>query len=99
MRRDHIERERETDGDEALTIRLGHEELVIRRRYETLSILNDVLIGVWFTVGSVAFLYPGWREAGTWLFILGSAQLLVRPAIRLAHRIHLRRVPTGPWDL
>lgn len=98
MAQRHIEREREADGDEALAIRLGHEELIIRRRYQTLSILNDFLIGVWFTVGSVAFLSPAWTGIGTWLFILGSAQLLVRPLIRLAHRVHLRRAPTDSWE-
>ncbi|MDZ7747986.1 MAG: YrhK family protein [Halofilum sp. (in: g-proteobacteria)] len=95
----HIDRAREPDGDEALAIRLGREELAIRRRYQTLSILNDFLIGVWFTIGSVCFLFPAWLEVGTWLFILGSAQLLVRPLIRLAHRLHLRRAPASSWEL
>ena len=29
--------------------------------------------------------------AGTWLFVVGSAQLLARPAIRLTRRVHLTR--------
>jgi len=99
MKHAHIEHTHERDGADDVTIYLGHEELMIRRRYETMSILNDLLIGIWFLVGSVAFFFPEWKEAGIWLFVLGSAQLIVRPMIRLAHRIHLRHVPAGRWEL
>jgi len=80
--------------DMPLTIRLGHEELVISQRYEVASIVNDFLIAVWFLVGSVMFLSDKWTTPGTWLFILGSFQLLIRPAIRLAHRVHVKRLPS-----
>lgn len=73
-------------------IRIGREELIIRNRYEVLSICNDILIGIWFLVGSVLFLSPDLTRMGTWLFIIGSAQMLVRPVIRLARRVHLRRI-------
>lgn len=78
----------------ALTLVVGHDELVIRRRYETLSIVNDVLIAVWFTVGSVLFFSEATTTAGTWLFVLGSVELMIRPAIRLTRHVHLRRLPT-----
>jgi hypothetical protein len=87
------------DGGADLTLRLGPEELIIRQRYQAASILNDFLIGIWFLVGSIAFFWPAWQEAGTWLFVIGSAQLLVRPVIRLAHRIHLRSLPAGRWEM
>lgn len=78
-----------------LVLHLGPEELVIRRRYEVLSIVNDILVAVWFVIGSVFFLFAALETAGTWLFLLGSAQLLVRPLIRLHRRVTLRRVATG----
>lgn len=41
-------------------------------------------------------------ELGTWLFLLGSIQMTIRPAIRLARRTHLRRrgsaQPAHPMD-
>ncbi len=95
----HITRERETDGAEDIVVHIGREELVVRRRYEFLSILNDFLIGFWFLIGSVAFFSPAWEEIGIWLFVVGSAELLVRPIIRLAHYIQLRRTPASNWDL
>ncbi len=77
---------------DALTIRVGHEELTIRRRYEALSIANDVLIALWFVAGSVLFLWDATARAGTWMFLVGSIEFLARPLIRLARRVHLRRV-------
>lgn len=90
-----------TDNDDArpLMLTIGHEALVIRRRYEVLSILNDLCIGIWFLIGSIMFLSSAWEAAGTWLFILGSAQLLIRPLIRLANHIHLRRITGSSFNL
>lgn len=84
--------------DRPLVVRVGHEELVIRRRYEAASIANDVLIGLWFLVGSFMFLVPVTVFWGTWLFVIGSAQMLIRPLIRLSRQLHLQRLRTvaGP---
>lgn len=84
--------------DNPLTFSIGHEQLVIRRRYETLSIFNDFLIAVWFLAGSVLFLYPKFAEAAAWLFIVGSFQFLVRPTLRLIAHVHLRRIPASQWE-
>lgn len=85
----------ETDPDQHprrdLLIRIGDEELVIRQRYETLSILNDTVAALMFIVGSALFFSPSTSYAATWLFLVGSASMLIRPAIRLSRRIHLRR--------
>lgn len=76
----------------ALTLRIGHEELVIRRRYETASIVNDILIALWFTVGSVLFFSESLTTPGTWCFLFGSVELLIRPVIRLGRHLHLQRL-------
>lgn len=86
---------RSTTDDQPLVLHLGHEELVVRRRYEVASIANDFLIAFWFVLGSVFFLFEALVTAGTLLFLLGSLQLAVRPAIRLRRRIHLRRITGG----
>ncbi|GAA2139941.1 hypothetical protein GCM10009844_09170 [Nocardioides koreensis] len=82
----------------ALTIEIGHEELVIRRRYEALSIANDVLIALWFLVGSVLFFWESTTVAATWCFLLGSIEFLVRPGIRLARLVHIRRIGGSGMD-
>ncbi|GED23647.1 YrhK family protein [Halomonas almeriensis] len=86
-----------SDIDNPLTIQLGHEELVIRRRYETLSIANDFLVAIWFLVGSILFLFPRHETLAIWLFIIGSVQFLLRPSIRLASHLHLQRIPDSQW--
>lgn len=75
-----------------LTVRIGHDELVIRRRYEVASIANDILIALWFIAGSIMFFSPTWTTLGTWCFLLGSVELLVRPVIRLGRLAHIQRV-------
>ncbi|WP_147107237.1 YrhK family protein [Nesterenkonia populi] len=78
--------------DKDLTLHIGHEELTIRQRYEVASIINDILIAVWFIIGSILFFSDSTATAGTWLFLLGSVQLLIRPVIRLARRVHITRL-------
>ncbi len=73
-------------------MQVGDDELVIRRRYETLSIANDVLIALWFVAGSVLFFWESTSRAATWMFLLGSIEFLARPVLRLARRVHLQRV-------
>lgn len=90
--------ESKEDIDHA-AFRLGRDELVIQGRYEALSILNDFFIAGWFLVGSICFLFPPLKEVGAWLFIVGSAQFMVRPTLRLARRIHLRKPSTSRWDM
>jgi len=79
-------------SDPTLTLPMGHEAIVIHRRYETAVLANDFLIGIWFTVGSVMFLYPAYEKTGAWVFLIASIQFLIRPSIRLARNIHIRRI-------
>ncbi|MEI7031871.1 YrhK family protein [Streptomyces pratensis] len=85
-----------TEESTSLVIRMGGQELVIGRRYEAASIANDALIAVWFVVGSIMFFSEQWTTAGTWCFLIGSIELLLRPAIRLTRHLHLHRVRSRP---
>jgi len=88
--------DRQTDNP--LTLKFGHEELIIRRRYELLSIINDFFIAIWFLAGSILFLFPAYETAAVWLFIIGSFQFLVRPTIRLISHVHIQRIPASEWE-
>ncbi|WP_028648619.1 YrhK family protein [Nocardiopsis sp. CNT312] len=87
-------------AERPMDVRIGRHELVVRLRYEAASICNDLLLGVWFVVGSVMFFSAAWTTTGTWCFLIGSVQMLVRPAIRLSRLVHVRRIRsrsgTGP---
>lgn len=87
---------RTSRGKHDLVFHFGHEELVIRKRYEALSIANDILIGLWFLVGSFMFFSETLQFAGTVLFVIGSLEMLLRPVIRLARHVHLQRVSDRP---
>ncbi|GAB3712695.1 YrhK family protein [Nocardiopsis nanhaiensis] len=75
-----------------LVMRIGHHELVVRQRYEAVSIANDLLIALWFIAGSILFFFPDQMTLGTWCFLAGSVELLIRPLIRLSRQVHLRRM-------
>ncbi|MDJ1132676.1 YrhK family protein [Streptomyces iconiensis] len=81
--------------DGALTLHIGRDELVVQQRYEAASVLNDILIAVWFLIGSIMFFSPEWTRAGTWCFVLGSVELMIRPAIRLGRQLHIKRLRGG----
>ncbi|MDI2030247.1 YrhK family protein [Saccharopolyspora sp. TS4A08] len=77
--------------------RIGHGELLLRHRYETASIVNDILIAAWFIAGSIMFFQPSTSTLGTWMFLFGSIELAIRPSIRLIRHFHLRRIQAaGP---
>ncbi|WP_394212271.1 YrhK family protein [Psychrobacter piscatorii] len=75
-----------------LDIDIGQDHIVIQRRYDALGAVNDLLIAIWFLIGSFFFLKESLTTDGTWLFILGSAQLLIKPLIKLVSLIHVGRV-------
>lgn len=69
----------------------GKHEIKISRRYEFYYNVNDILIALWFIIGSILFFYEATSFAGTWLFLIGSIQLLIRPGIRIVRSVHLRK--------
>lgn len=72
-----------------LDLEIGNRYIVIQRRYEFIGAFNDLLIAIWFLVGSIFFLNDSLMESGTWLFIVGSAQFLIKPLIKVASLIHV----------
>lgn len=80
--------------DRPLNIKIGRDELVVRQRYEVASICNDIVIAIWFIIGSLLFFSESTTFAATWLFLIGSVQMMIRPGIRLARRVHLQKIGT-----
>jgi hypothetical protein len=80
---------------QSVTITLGNQEIVLRQRYELLSIVNDIGIFLFFTVGSIAFYWHELFNVGVTLFVIGSVQLGIRPMIRLFRRVQLRSLTKG----
>lgn len=70
-------------------------ELIIRNRYKFYYNINDVLIAVWFIIGSVLFFWKETETIAIWFFLLGSIELLVRPLMRIFSEIHLKNIQSG----
>lgn len=79
-------------GNETIDVDFERRKVVIQERYEWLHILNDLMLGLWFVIGSIMFFYGSLTYWGTWLFVAGSAQMMIGPLIRIAHKIHLRKL-------
>lgn len=76
----------------AIDVDIGKHEIVIGKRYGFFYTLNDILIAVWFIIGSIFFFWDSTEPAGTWLFLVGSIELLIRPIIRVTRNSHLKRI-------
>lgn len=79
------------EGNQIIDVDFERRKVVIQTRYEWLHILNDLLLGLWFVIGSIMFFYGTLVYWGTWLFVAGSTQMLIGPIIRIAHKLHMRR--------
>ncbi|SIS80524.1 YrhK family protein [Neptunomonas antarctica] len=75
-----------------LVLNQAPKHITIQRRYEVLGAINDFLIAMWFLIGSFFFLTASLVESGTWLFVVGSAQLLIKPTLKLISLVHVSRV-------
>lgn len=67
-------------------------EVTLHHRYEWAHIINDAVISLWFLVGSIFFFFSSLQYLGTWLFVLGSLQMLVGPVIRTMNKLHVRNI-------
>lgn len=82
----------------AIDVDVGRHEIIIGRRYGFIYALNDILIAVWFIIGSILFFWNSTEVIGTWLFLIGSIELLIRPIIRITRNSHLKRInPNNPY--
>lgn len=78
-------------GSNQFAFDLDQKHIIIQRRYEALGAINDFLIALWFLIGSFFFLTSSLVESGTWLFVVGSAQLLIKPTLKLISLVHVSR--------
>lgn len=75
-----------------IDVDIGNYEVIIGKRYGFFYTLNDILIAGWFIIGSILFFWEASQEIGTWLFLIGSVELLIRPLIRISRNSHLKRI-------
>lgn len=81
-------------GDYELLINLQKHRIVIHNRYEWIHIINDGMQAMWFLIGSIFFFYSSLETLAIWLFVIGSAQMAIRPIIRISHKLHRQEIET-----
>ena len=86
------------DENKFLDIQMGTYEVSFSKKYRFIALINDFMIGLEFLVGSALFLFESTLTAGTILFIIGSAQLLARPVIKIMHAFHFSRISNKTMD-
>ncbi|KMY56035.1 hypothetical protein AC623_04185 [Bacillus sp. FJAT-27231] len=72
-------------------LKIGKYGLFFNKHYHFISIMNEIMLGIWFLAGSILFLWETTKLAGTILFIIGSAQLLIRPILKIIHGVTLKK--------
>ncbi|SFO96244.1 YrhK family protein [Salibacterium halotolerans] len=82
---------RKQSQEDYVDISLGRYEFFFQKKYTVLNTLNDFLLGLEFLIGSIFFFFEPFKNAGIWLFVIGSLQLIIRPTIRLVHDFHLKK--------
>lgn len=55
-----------------LDLDIDNRHAVIQRRYEAWGAINDLLIAIWFLVGSLFFLNEPLVESGNWMFVISG---------------------------
>ena len=63
----------------------------IQNAYQASFILVDFGAALLFVIGSILFFDPQWTYPGTWCFLVGSVFFAVKPTLRLARFLHLRK--------
>ncbi|GEK58466.1 hypothetical protein CHL76_07680 [Marinococcus halophilus] len=70
----------------------GGYELRITKVYQLIYHINDLLLALIFLIGSFLFFSEATTFYGTWLFVIGSLQMFIRPIIAMTHQIHVGKV-------
>jgi hypothetical protein len=60
--------------------------------YQWTHLVVDFAAALMFVSGSIFFLYPGFQDTGSWLFLIGSLFFAMKPTIRLMRFLHIRRL-------
>ena len=72
-----------------IILNVGSFEVYFENIYSIYSLINDLLIGLLFIVGSISNLLNGPPILGQILFLIGSVALILRPLIKIIQNTHV----------
>lgn len=78
------------ETEEYFDIKAGRFRIFFRKRYSLITTVNDLLIGLFFVVGSCLNFFSGVAVFGNAFYLCGSLLLASRPVLRIMHNTSLR---------
>lgn len=87
-----------TDNQKNVEVQIGKHIIFFNKHYKYIFIINELVLGIEFVVGSAFFFFESLKTAGIILFIVGSAQMFLRPVLKIFHAISLKKVNQSDPD-
>lgn len=81
--------ELETPKDQDIIVKVGKFRIYFQNYYTIISLVNDVLLGGLFLVGSIATLLDASKWISRWSYFLGALFMLMRPVLRILRNIFI----------
>lgn len=76
-------------NEEDIEIKTGRFRLYFQNRYTLISLVNDILTGVFYIIGSLATLTDIPDIYGTYLYLIGGVFLTARPILKIFHNVFI----------
>ncbi|MGM0775807.1 MAG: YrhK family protein [Bacillota bacterium] len=88
MKIKNIVREQQED----VHIEIGSYKMVIEKRYQAVSFVNDMLLGVLYLIGSILFLTDVSQTVSISFFLAGSILMIIRAGLNLLKDLHINKI-------
>ncbi|MBG9447160.1 YrhK family protein [Cytobacillus firmus] len=88
MKIKNIVREQQED----VHIEIGSYKMVIEKRYQAVSFVNDMLLGVLYLIGSILFLTDVSQTVSISFFLAGSIMMIIRAGLNLLKDLHINKI-------
>jgi hypothetical protein len=83
------------DNDEDVHIQVGKYKMIVEKRYNVLSWLNDFFLGVLYFIGSILYLTDVDQRIAISFFLAGSVLMIARSVLNILKDLHIRSIKPG----
>lgn len=83
------EHKRKIPKDKDIILKIGRLRIYFQNYYMIISLINDVLLGLLFFIGSVATLLNGPKWIKQWSYLIGALFMLMRPILKILGNIFI----------
>ncbi|EWG11242.1 YrhK family protein [Cytobacillus firmus] len=80
------------EQQEDVQIEIGSYKMVIEKRYQAVSFVNDMLLGVLYLIGSILFLIDVSQMVSISFFLAGSIMMIIRAGLNLLKDLHINKI-------